>query len=106
MLRVLSVLSTSVTPHRGRAESTPPPPAGRGAAGCRPAPWHSLRGQRLAGLEQRLEAAQHHHPAGAGDALGRLRRGLEAVVNDGQLAIAAVLGLDLPAHAARLLSRE
>src|SRR5512135_982344 len=36
------------------------------------------RGQRLARLEQRLQAADHEHPP-AGDARGGLRRGLELV---------------------------
>src|SRR5215475_6951355 len=42
--------------------------------------WCSA-GERLPRLEQRLQAAEDVHPA-AGDALGRLRRALELVVDD------------------------
>src|SRR5215471_3829624 len=59
-------------------------------------------GERLPRLEQRLQAAEDVHPA-AGDALRRLRRALELVVDDRQLRDPAVLRLDLPRHPAGLL---
>src|SRR5262245_9996902 len=62
--------------------------------------------QRLPYLEHRLQAAQHHHPARARDAFGRLRRALELVVGDGEETVPAVLRLDLPRHPARGLVRE
>src|SRR2546428_6492316 len=65
-----------------------------------------LRGERLAGLEQRLHAAEDVHPA-SGDVLSRLRCALELVVHDRQFRDATtVLRLDLPPHATRLLSRR
>src|SRR6266849_3769891 len=68
-----------------------------------PRPSHCLRAERLARLEQGLQAAEDVHPA-TSDVLGRLRCALELVVHDRQLRDAAFLRLDLPAHAARLLS--
>src|SRR5581483_7556746 len=62
----------------------------------------ALGDERLPGLEQRLQAAEHEHPA-SGDALRRLRRAFELVVHDGELRVAAVLRLDLPRDAAVLL---
>src|SRR6266404_7479198 len=64
----------------------------------------SCLSERLAGLDQRLQPAQDHHPAGARHARGGLRRTFQLVVRDGQLREAAVLGLDLPRHTARLFS--
>src|SRR5919198_4914670 len=61
--------------------------------------------QRLPRFEQRLQAAQDVHPT-AGDALGGLRGALELVVDDRQLRHAAVLRLNLPRYAARLLRCE
>src|SRR5215469_9518966 len=60
-------------------------------------------GERLSSLEQGLEAAEHVHPAVAGHALGGLRCALELVVDDRQQRRPVLLGLDLPADAARLL---
>src|SRR5690348_15610295 len=59
--------------------------------------------QRLSGLEQRLQVAEDEHPTGAGNALGRLRRALELVVDDGQERGPVFLLLDLPRDTARLL---
>src|ERR1700741_3015277 len=67
--------------------------------------WCSA-GQRFAGLEQRLQAAEDVHPAGAGDALGGLRCALELVVDDGKERGPVFLLLDLPGDAARLLGGE
>src|SRR5436190_9797099 len=68
-----------------------------------PRPSQCLRAERLARLEQRLHAAEDVHPA-TSDVLGRLRCPLELVMHDRQLRDPALLRLDLPAHAARLLS--
>jgi hypothetical protein len=61
--------------------------------------------ERLAGLEQRLQAAQNAHPSDTGDAPGGLGRALELVVGDGQQAmVTPAPRLDLPRHpAGRLL---
>src|ERR671933_574348 len=56
--------------------------------------------QRLARLEQRLETAEHVHPA-ACDALRRLRSALEPVVRHREPRDAALLLVDLPRHPAR-----
>src|SRR3954451_10618905 len=60
-------------------------------------------GHRAAGLEQRLQAADHAHPALAADGLGGARCALQPIVGDGQLADAVLVGLDLPADAALAL---
>src|SRR5436190_3186599 len=66
---------------------------------------NSISAERLAGLEQRLQPAEHEHPA-ACDAGSGLRRALELVVRHGQERVAAFLRLDLPGDAARLLRGE
>src|SRR5262249_17334734 len=62
-------------------------------------------GERLAGLDKRLQTAEYVHPA-AGDTLCRLGRALELVVHDGEPGDATVLGLDLPGDAALGFRRE
>src|SRR2546425_9546607 len=90
---VKAVRTTSFS-HRGRR-------AGQRHAAL---PVSLLRGERLAGLEQRLHAAEDDHPPHvAGNRGRRLRRTLELVVDDRQLREASVLRLDLPRHAAGLL---
>src|SRR5919197_5823971 len=56
--------------------------------------------QRLAGLEQRLETAEHVHPA-ACNALRRLRSAFELVMRHRESRDAAFLLIDLPRHPAR-----
>src|SRR5262245_19781737 len=77
------------------AERAPWQPAPHGSTG-------SGRLERLARLEQRLQAAEHVAPA-AGDTCRGLRRRLELVVDDRELRHAALLRLDLPGDPARLL---
>src|SRR5207244_10960678 len=81
-------------------------PGSRTWRGCCSCSLLSRLGERAAGLEQRLQAAEDHHPADAGDAFGGLGCALELVVRDCQLAVAAFLRLDLPGDAARLLLGE
>src|ERR671930_1531249 len=64
-----------------------------------PAPPACLR-QRLTGLEQRLETAEHVHPATC-NALRRLRSAFELVVRHRESRDAAFLLIDLPRHPAR-----
>src|SRR3954468_2348099 len=77
---------------------------------ARPSPRRGSRAvsalQRLPGLQQRLEAAQHVHPALARDARGGLRRALELVVHDRDQADAVLARLDLPGHAAALFRSQ
>src|SRR5262245_11623089 len=61
--------------------------------------------ERLPGLDERLQPAEHVHPA-ACDALRRLRRAFELVMHHGELRDASVLGLDLPGDPALRLCRQ
>jgi hypothetical protein len=67
--------------------------------------WLVLTREWLTSLEQRLESAEHEHPA-ARHRLRRLGSALELVVHERQLRDAAVLRLDLPGDAAHLLGGE
>src|SRR5581483_12277732 len=62
--------------------------------------------ERLSRLEQRLQPGEHEHPPRPRDALRRLRRAFELVVDERQQAGAVVARLDLPRDAARLLRRH
>src|SRR5215210_998912 len=71
-------------------------PRHRGDATEAASPRRATSRKRLARLEQRLEAAEHAHPARAGDARRRLRRAFEPIVHDREEAHAVLAGLDLP----------
>src|SRR4051812_42469916 len=79
------------------------PPGTHRSPRPRSSSWGSA-GERLAGLEQGLQATEDERPA-TGDVLGGLRRVLEPVVRDGHEG-EAVLALDLPRHAAGRLRRR
>src|SRR5579872_2236359 len=110
---------TMTTPCQGIVTNAAPGRGGRGAhrlaaegkvAPRDPVPPPLARrralGKRLAGLEERLQVREDEHPAHAGDVRRRLRRALEAVVDDREERRAAVLRLELPRDAARLLRGE
>src|SRR5258707_5665604 len=79
---------------------------GRGGGAWRPAPAaNDSDAQPLAGLDDRLEPTDDVRPA-AGDALRRLRRVLELVVDDRQLRHALAGLLELPADTAVRLRRR
>src|ERR671937_658536 len=67
---------------------------------------NSISGKRLARLEQRLQAAEHGHPAETGDGGCRLRCAFEPVVDDREQARSVILRLKLPSGAALVLVRE
>src|SRR5437588_11147364 len=81
-----------------------------GGPGTSPGPHPALllleTGQRFAGLEERLQAAEDVHPALARHALGGLGCVLELVVHHGEETHPAAALVDFPGYATRLFGRE
>src|SRR6476646_2475191 len=80
--------------------------ARRGASHGWPRRFSLLTAERLAGLDERLQAAQDAHPALARHARGGLRRAFELVMGDRKLRDAVLLRLDLPRDATRHFGRQ